>query len=99
MHTPHRRRVAYSRDGAFMVAGFEGGYVHLISTEGDMQDIHVARNTASRITLVACSSTGDQVRAHTRQGPRDVNLWQRAVFGTRCDVDSGYQCIDRSPLK
>ncbi len=43
-----------------MVAGFEGGYVYIVTTDG-LQDMHVARNTSARITSVACSSTGDQV--------------------------------------
>mmetsp|Transcript_12567 Transcript_12567/g.27123 ORF Transcript_12567/g.27123 Transcript_12567/m.27123 type:complete len:896 (+) Transcript_12567:296-2983(+) len=53
-------KIAYSRDGAFMVVGFEGGYINIVNT-ADLQDLHTARNTPAKITAVACSTTGEQV--------------------------------------
>ena len=53
-------KVAYSRDGAFIVAGFDGGHIHIISTES-LEDIHSARNTAATVTMLSCSTSGDQV--------------------------------------
>ena len=41
--------VTYSRDGSFMVAGFEAGYLNIVGTE-DLADMHVARNTSASIT-------------------------------------------------
>lgn len=55
-------KLAYSRDGTTMVAGFEGGHIHILHTEG-LQDIHYARNSPARICYLACSNTGDQVAA------------------------------------
>ena len=53
-------RVCYSRDGSFIVAGFDTGFIHIVSTD-TLQDLHVGRNTSSSVTMLACSTTGDQV--------------------------------------
>ncbi|KAG1654648.1 hypothetical protein FOA52_010276 [Chlamydomonas sp. UWO 241] len=50
--------VSYSRDGGFLVAGFDDGYVHVIDTES-LQDIHSARNTPARVCRVVASTTGE----------------------------------------
>ena len=43
-----------------LAVGFEGGYLHLVSTDS-LDDVHVARNTSSTITMISCSSSGEQV--------------------------------------
>ena len=53
-------KVTYSRDGAFMVAAFDGGFVNVIGTDS-LEDIHAARNTSASLTMLACSTSGDQV--------------------------------------
>ncbi len=53
-------RVAYSRDGAFIVVGFEGGYMNIVETS-ELSDVHSGRNTSATITALACSTSGDQV--------------------------------------
>lgn len=55
-------KLVYSRDGAFMVAGFEGGHLSFVST-ADLSDVHVARNTPAHITRVATAATGVHVAA------------------------------------
>lgn len=53
-------RVQYSRDGSFMIAGFEGGHLVLMNTT-DLSDVHLARNTPANITALATAATGIHV--------------------------------------
>lgn len=53
-------KIAYSRDGALLVAGFDGGSTHILSTD-TLADIHSARNTSAAVTMLSCSTSGDQV--------------------------------------
>eukprot|EP00798_Chlamydomonas_sp_ICE-L_P020374 gene20374-27144_t len=55
-------RLAYSRDGGWMVAGFKGGHLHILNTEG-LSEIHYARNSSATIRHLACSSTADENNA------------------------------------
>ncbi|GAX79688.1 hypothetical protein CEUSTIGMA_g7129.t1 [Chlamydomonas eustigma] len=53
-------KLSYSRDGTFLVTGFQGGFVHFLDTES-LADVHSGRNTAADITKITCSTSGDQV--------------------------------------
>ena len=53
-------KIAYSRDGAFIVAGFGEGSTSILDTD-TLGDIHSARNTSAAVTMMACSTSGDQV--------------------------------------
>ncbi len=53
-------RLCYSRNGGFIVAGFAEGYINIVETES-LQDLHSGRNTPANVTMLACSTTGDQV--------------------------------------
>lgn len=55
--------LCYSRDGSFMVVGFESGHLNIISTESSFEDVHTARNTPAALTRVAASSTGQHIAA------------------------------------
>ncbi len=53
-------RVAYSRDGSFVVVGLDMGFVKILSTE-DLSDIFVTRNTPNAIVQLAAATTGRHV--------------------------------------
>lgn len=43
-----------------LAVGFEGGFLNLVATD-TLDDLHVARNTPSNITMISFSSPGEQV--------------------------------------
>eukprot|EP00955_Chlamydomonas_euryale_P100304 365274-Chlamydomonas_euryale.AAC.8 len=53
-------RLAYSRDGGFIVAGLQDGYLHIVDTES-LQDIYTTRNTPAHVCRLATATTGDSV--------------------------------------
>ncbi len=53
-------QVAYSRDGSFLVAALESGYVYILNAT-DLSDVLMARNTPHTITAVATATTGRHV--------------------------------------
>ncbi|GIL72955.1 hypothetical protein Vretimale_4604 [Volvox reticuliferus] len=56
------RCLCYSRDGTLLAVGFGTGHLHVL--DGDtLTDAHVLRNTATGLTRLAVSSTGQHIAA------------------------------------
>lgn len=53
-------KVAYSRDGSFLVVGMQTGHLHILNVQ-DLSDVHGARNTPHVITHLATATTGRHV--------------------------------------